>query len=284
MSSIKAGLKAAKAALDAQKYDEAIAQAERVISSDPQNYFAKLFLGRALDKQGKPDEAAKAYESATKIKPNDDQAWQGLRSVYEAQGPQKVDEYIPVGLRLAEIYAAADDKHRCQISIDKLIDFARKHGTKAQYARALAVQLPTSPIYEFLEGRLPHPSLTYTRIAEIAEAAEVERINKEIGERKTRLGARIGEVTTEVKREVYERSELEDLYQNIIDWTNEDDLRRAYEEKLLQHAYDTLMVLPGGKKAEKREQVMKLAHGMVIIKHPFLLAWQIELEWRMDDR
>ena len=67
----------------------------------------KLFLGRALDKQGKPDEAAKAYESATRIKPNDDQAWQGLRSVYEAQGPRKVDEYIPVGLRLAEIYAAA---------------------------------------------------------------------------------------------------------------------------------------------------------------------------------
>lgn len=282
MSSTKARLKAAKAALDAQNYDEAIAQAELVISSDPQNYFAKLFLGRALDKQSKPDEAAKAYESATRIKPNDDQAWQGLRSVYEAQGPRKVDEYIPVGLRLAEIYAAADDRHRCQTSIDKLIDFTRKFGTKAQYARALAVQLPTSPIYEFLEGRLPHPSLTYTRIAEITEAAETERINKEIGERKTRLGARIGEVTKEVKREVYERSELEDLYQHIIDWTNEDELRRAYEEKLLQHAYDTLVVLPREKKAEKRDQVMKLAHGMVIIKHPFLLAWQIELEWRMD--
>jgi len=40
MSSIKAGLKAAKAALDTQNYDEAIAKAELVISSDPQNYFA----------------------------------------------------------------------------------------------------------------------------------------------------------------------------------------------------------------------------------------------------
>ena len=27
--------------------------------------------------------------------------------MYEAQGSRKVDEYIPVGLRLAEIYAAA---------------------------------------------------------------------------------------------------------------------------------------------------------------------------------
>ncbi|OCK84396.1 hypothetical protein K432DRAFT_345203 [Lepidopterella palustris CBS 459.81] len=280
MSSTKAALKAAKAALDSQNWDEAIAQANRVLQTDAQNYFAQLFLGRALDKQGQPAEAAKAYEAATKIKPDDDQGWQGLRSVYEAQGSTKVDEYIPVGVRLAEIYTAKDDAHRAHISISKVVDFAREFGSKVQYARALAVQLPTSPIYPFLEGRLPHPSVTYTRIAEITEEAEVERINKEIGERKTRLGARIGEVTTEVKREVYGKSELEAVYQNVIDWTNEDETRRMYEEKLLQHAYDTLVVLPMQEKAGKREEVMKLAHGMVIIKHPFLLAWQIELEWR----
>lgn len=57
-------------------------------------------------------------------------------------------------------------------------------------------------------------------------------------------------------------------------------LRREYEEKVLQRAYDTLLVLPAGSKEEKREKVMKLAHDMVIIKHPYLLAWQIELEWR----
>lgn len=83
-----------------------------------------------------------------------------------------------------------------------------------------------------------------------------------------------------MKNEVYSASPLEGLYQDIIDWTNDDDLRRTYEEKLLQRAYDTLLVLPTGKKAEKREKVMKLAHDMVIIRHPFLLAWQIELEWR----
>jgi len=57
-------------------------------------------------------------------------------------------------------------------------------------------------------------------------------------------------------------------------------LRREYEEKLLERAYDTLLVLPTGEKAEKREKVMKLAHDMVVIKHPYLLAWNIELEWR----
>ncbi|KAF2500717.1 hypothetical protein BU16DRAFT_614434 [Lophium mytilinum] len=278
--SAKAALKAAKAAIDAQNWPEAISQANKVLESDAQNYFAKLFLGRALDKSGKPQEAAKAYESATKIKPDDLQAWRGLESVLESQGPAGVDEYIPVGLRLAEIYAAAEDAHRAQSSIDKLVDFARKHGTKAQYAKALATQLPTSSIYSFLEGRLPHPSLTFTRLAEITETSESELINRLIGERKTRLGARIAEVTSETRREVYQKSELEDLYQNIIDWTNEDETRRGYEEKLLQRAYDLLVVLPIQEKKEKREQVMKLAHDMVIIKHPFLLAWRIEFEWK----
>ena len=150
-----------------------------------------------------------------------------------------------------------------------------------QYAKALETELPSSPVYSFLEGRLPHPSLIYQRLAEIHEAAEKERINKEIGERRSRLGATLSGVTLDVKREVYTKSQLESIYQNCIDWTVDDELRRQYEEKLLVRAYDTLMVLPKGKKAEKRDQVLELAHDMVIIKHPFLLAWQIDIEWRM---
>ena len=139
--------------------------------------------------------------------------------------------------------------------------------------------LPTSSLYDYLEGRVPHPSHTYTRVVEIVEAEEKERTNKLIGERRTRLGAKIGQVTTEVQREVLENSELERLYQAIVDWTNDDDLRRIYEEKIFQRAYDLLAVLPPQSKAEKRARVRNLAEGMVILKHPYPLAWQVVLEW-----
>ncbi|KAK5168591.1 hypothetical protein LTR04_006266 [Oleoguttula sp. CCFEE 6159] len=280
MSGNKAALKAAKAAIDAEKWDEAIVQAQIVLASDSQNYFAKLFLGRAFDKQGKVDDAAKAYQSATKIKPNDTQAWQGLCGLFEAQGSKMVDEYRDAALHLATIYAETDDKDRCQTVIDKLTSFTKEHGTRAQQKRTLEVLLPSSPVYDCLEGRILRPALTYTRIAEITEAEEKERINKEIGERRTRLGARIGQVTTDVKREVLSSSPLEGLYQNIIDWSNDDEARREYEEKLLQRVYDTLVVLSDDKKAAKREQVKKLAHDMVIIKHPFALAWDLDIEWK----
>ncbi|KAK7529998.1 uncharacterized protein J3D65DRAFT_580047 [Phyllosticta citribraziliensis] len=276
----KAALKAAKAALDAQNWDEAAAQAQAVLDADPQNYFAKLMLGRAYEKKGDLDHAAKAYTDAATTKPGEDQAWLGLRSLYEAQGAKKLDEYGKVGLKLAEIYANGDDLDKAQTALDKVVDLARAQGTKAQYRRALEVYLPTSPVYESLEGRVPHPAHTYTRIAEIVEEEEKQRVNKEIGERRTRLGARVAQVTTEVKREVYGRSDLEDIYRNVIDWTNDDETRRQYEEKLLQRAYETLSVLPAEQKGDKRPEVVDLANGMVIIKHPFALAWEIELEWK----
>jgi superkiller protein 3 len=118
-------------------------------------------------------------------------------------------------------------------------------------------------------------------MAQITEFEEKERINKEIGERRTRLGAKIGQVTIEVKREVMRGSDLEDLYGKIIDWSNDDGIRRLYEEKLLQRCSEALIVLPpGNEKADKQAKVLKLASDMVIIKHPYKLAWDIAIEWK----
>ncbi|KAI4711422.1 hypothetical protein J4E89_003987 [Alternaria sp. Ai002NY15] len=278
--STKTALKAAKAAIGAKDWEEAKNQATAVLEKEPQNYFAYLFLGRANDGLSRFDEAAKAYYDATKLKPEDPQAWLGLRGMYEGLKGAKVDENIDVGLELAQIYMNLDDAHKSQSAIDKLVDHARAHGTKTQYARALSTQLPSSPVYSYLEGRLPDPSKTYTRIAEIHETQEASTIKRLIEERRLRIGATLEGTTASVKNEIYATSPLEGIYEDIINWTGDDELRREYEEKLLARAYDTLMVLPSGEKAEKREKVMKLAHDMVVIKHPNLLAWTIELEWR----
>lgn len=282
--SAKAALKAAKAALDNKQYDQAIEHANSVLTADPQNYFAKLFLGRALEKQSKYDEAANTYQSAAKAKPDDSQAWQGLVSVYKAQGPKRVDEYRDAAVKIAEHFAKADDLNRAQSTVDELTAFTKQYGTPAQNKKVLEVMLPGSPIYDSLEGRIPRASHTLTRLIELTEAEEAERMKKEINERRTRIGAKIGQVTIDVKREVFASSKLEELYQQLINWSSDDELRRQHEEKLLQRAYDTLVVLPIEQKATKLDQVLTLAEGMVIIHHPFRLAWDLVLESRdMDD-
>ena len=140
--------------------------------------------------------------------------------------------------------------------------------------------MPTCAIFDYLEGRIPNPAYAYAKIADISEVDEKEKINKEVGQRRMRLEARIDQVITDVKREVLQGSDLEGLYTHVINWTSEDDTRRKYEEKLLQHAYDTLVVLLESKKLEKLKRVRNLARDMVILKHPFPLAWKVELEWK----
>ncbi|KAL4937993.1 hypothetical protein BDV06DRAFT_63367 [Aspergillus oleicola] len=278
--SSKSALKEVRTALDSKNFELAAEKAKALVKEQPQNYHANVFLGLAQDKLNHFSEAERAYLAATRIRSDDKAVWQGLISLYEKQGNQKLEEYRNAVISLAQVLGDADDKHRCQDVVDKYVNYVRKNGTRLQYKRAIELHLPTSPLYNYLEGRVPHPAQTYQRLIDITESEEREFINREIGERRTRLGARIDQVTLEVKRDAYRRSELEDLYRGIVNWSNDDQVRRTYEEKLLQRAYDTLFVLPTKGKDAKREEVLQAARDMVIIKHPFELAWKIVLEWQ----
>ncbi|KAJ9148613.1 Tetratricopeptide [Pleurostoma richardsiae] len=281
MSGTKAALKAIGEAVRAQKFDDAIQQAQDFLQKEQKNYQAHIFLAFALDKKSKLDEAQQAYEAARRLRPTEPSAWQGLIKLFERQGPKKLGQYQDAALHLAEIYRDTNDIHKCQEVVDKFIDFARIQGERLQYAEALELILPESPIYLTLEGRVPHPARTYETVAQILETEEKKRINTLIGERRTRIGARIGDVTVEVKREVLGQSKLGHIYEQLINWSNDDDVRRQYEERLLQFRHDRLMVFPPGQeKSQELEMVQKLADGMVIIKHPFKLAWDIAIDWK----
>lgn len=233
-----------------------------------------------MDKLGKLDEAEKTYLAATGLRPQETQAWQGLVKLYEKQGSQQLTGYHHAVVNLAPMYHAADDMYKCQDVVDKFVDFARVQGDQLQYADALWIRLPESPLYSILEGRFPPPSQTYETIAHIVENFEKKRINTLIGERRTRLGAKLSEVTVEVKREVYRQSKLEYIYRQLINWTNDDELRRTYEEKLIHICNERLLVAPASEKDQERAKVLDLANGMVAIDHAHKLAWDIAVEWQ----
>ncbi|KAI1608922.1 hypothetical protein EDD36DRAFT_79553 [Exophiala viscosa] len=279
MASAKAVLKSIKASLDAGHFDKAAEQAEDLLKQDDKNHTALLFLGFAKEKAGDLEAAEKAIRRAADLKPKDLQAYKGLVTLYEKQGSAKVDQYHDVAFKLAEIYAQQEDRVQCQNVIDKYELFAKKHGNRAQYRRALELILPTSSLYPILEGRVMQPSLAYQRILESAEAEEKEWINTQIGERRTRLGARIEQVTRQVKAEAISRFNIEERYAALIDWTRDDDARHDLEQKLFQRSFDSLLAMPQDSKQEQRDKVLNMANGMVIIKQPFLPAWKVALEW-----
>ncbi|PHH89977.1 hypothetical protein CDD83_4805 [Cordyceps sp. RAO-2017] len=280
MSNPKALLKSINDAIRQQRFDEAIASARELLKKDQKNYQGHIFLAFALDKTNHQEEAENVYKSATSLRPHDSQAFQGLIKLYERQGVKKLADYQRAVVSLARIFHEADDMYKCQDVVDKYVDFARVHGDQLQYADALWIQLPESPLYPILEGRFPQPAKTYESIALILEAFEKKRINLLIGERRTRLGAKLSDVTVEVKREVYAQSKLEHIYRQLINWVSNDETRRAYEEKLLQYCFDRLLVLPLAAKPEQQAVVSGLAKDMVIIKHPYKLAWDIAVDWQ----
>ncbi|KAF4977361.1 hypothetical protein FZEAL_6100 [Fusarium zealandicum] len=281
MSGTKAALKGINEAIRLKNFDDAVSKAQDLLQKDSKNYQAQIFLAFALDKKDKLDEAENSYRSATWLRPQETQAWQGLIKLFEKQNTKKLNDYQQAVVNLAQIYRDAEEMYKCQDVVDKFLDFVRVHGDELQYADALWIQLPESPLYSILEGRFPHPAKTYERIAQIIEKFEKHRINTLIGERRTKLGAKLTEVTLEAKREVYSQSRLEHIYRQLINWTSDDDLRRTYEEKLLQLCYDRLLVAPtGDEKDQERQKVLELANGMVAIKYPYKLAWDIAIEWQ----
>ncbi|PTB55493.1 hypothetical protein M431DRAFT_493927 [Trichoderma harzianum CBS 226.95] len=279
--SSKAALKGIADAVRQQKFDDVIEKARDFLKKEPNNYQGHIFLAFALDKKNRLDEAEAVYQSATQLRPQDAQAWQGLIKLYEKQAAKKLREYQTAIVHLAPIFHQAEELYKCQEAVDKFVDFARVHGDQLQYADALWIRLPESPLYSILEGYFPHPSKTYESITHIIETYEKKAINTLIGERRTRLGATLTEVTLEVKREIYGGSKLEHLYRELINWTTDDDVRRSYEEKLIQYCHDRLLVLPAGPaKTEEQQKVLGLANDMVIIRHPFRLAWDIAINWQ----
>jgi superkiller protein 3 len=246
-----------------------------------------LFLGLALFNLGNHQESEAAYKQAIIIEAEERQQkdrkenpspYQGLLKIYEAQ--KRVDEFVDTSIRLASILQDSDERIKCVATVEKAVEFAKNVGTKLQYKRALGCLLPGCPVFEYLEGLIPRPDHTYLKLVEMIEAEEKEKINKEIANRRSRLGSVLTQVTTAVRREVWEASPLEDLYQRILDWSDDEEIRRNVDCKQLQHAYDKLTVFPKEQKLAQRVKVESWARGLVILKYPFELAWKIVIEWK----
>lgn len=156
---------------------------------------------------------------------------------------------------------------------------------------------------------------TLLEIIHLSEKWEADTIQKEVDKRRMRLdGANKGKeaLIKEVRLEAYSVSRLPYFYEQILAHPKaEDELRIEVEAKLLRHRYALLTSFPPKQltsgnaptgtaavdrqqqekqqqaeqqqdesKRALRDEVLKLASGMVIIGRPDELAWSIDLEWR----
>lgn len=278
MSHVKLELRKAREAINAKDWQTAESSSQKVLSFEPSNYNANVFLGLSRLELGYIETSEIAYKNAIKQDESNLLAWQGLLAVYDRA--MLVDSYITTATKIAYIYKKQDDHDKCATMIQQVLRFTRETGNPKQLVGVLEMLLPSGPFQSYLEGAISPPAEVLLEMAALLETEESTQINREINSRKTRLGAKLADVTNEVKQEVFLQSRLSNIYNQIITYSPHEEIRREYESKLLFRGYEILLVLPDNKKPSQRDRVRKLGSEIVTIKSPVLLAYQIQLEWR----
>ncbi|KAH0589327.1 hypothetical protein H2248_005088 [Termitomyces sp. 'cryptogamus'] len=302
MSFVKSKLKTARDALGKKDYEAARNAASQVLDYETDNYNATVFLALSLSELGEHEESEQAYRRATALNPENPLAWQGLSKYYERR--EEWEKYAESLLHLIELHRKLRDAVKCAESWQKLLDVRHEKGTRLQVIEVMSLLLPQSPVYVALSGLPPpdltNPTLTTTLVAQTAihhslphieelvrlvETEEENTINKEIEKRRTRLGAPSLEILkNEVVRELWDRSRLPPLYEEILNHPNtSDDLRRSTDAKMLRHTQRHLYAIPDTKdfcqeKSKVLAQVDELIKGAIILRIPDELAWTMYLE------
>lgn len=107
---IKSRLKAARASIDAKRYEEAIEKCQMVFDIDASNYQAHVFAGLAALQLGKQEEAKLHYQSAISIAPQEQLAWKGMGNLYNKGVEQKdLSDAITTYCKLI-MFSEGDDK------------------------------------------------------------------------------------------------------------------------------------------------------------------------------
>lgn len=237
-------------------------------------------MGLANEHLNKFDDADKAYQRATLINPLNLNGWKGWLLLTE----KKKDgaQHLTLTFGIIKCYESTDDLIKAVDALQKTIRFSKKHPWPSAEIDILQAQLPGSPIFHFLEGRLPPSSQIYASLAAVYEKDEKLQLSK-INSKALSLRIDGKQKTSKAESiyNIYKSSKIPELYQNVINWTNDDEIRKSFEAKLLQYKYNQLEVCSSGpSKKELKDEVYEMASGMVFVNSDDLLAWKITIEWK----
>lgn len=274
---LKTYLKTARQALQDKDNQLCIRQCESALELDPRSYNALVFSGLAYSNLDDFTKGEVSYQRAIDLDGKNLLAWQGLLNLYQNSG--QVSKFVDTSSRIAAVHAENSEDEKCLLAIQKALSEAKDHGSPTEIAQSLRLILPVSPFFRLLEDKLPEPADTYVKLATITEAQDSSQISSSIAKGRSRLGVKLDQLTRDVKNTVYSASELEAIYEEIINWSHEEHIRRDAESKLLHRAVEKLKVSHARDKPPQLQRIMSIAKGMTVVKVNELLAWSIVLDW-----
>lgn len=223
------------------------------------------------------DKAVENYIKATELEPVNVNAWKGLLDVAERTNNGALQIKATIGI--IKSYEADNDLTRAMESLRHLKKYSSKHPWKRSNVEVLELQLPGSPIFSFLEGRLDPPEKTAIELAKILEKEEQVALSKNSHKNTLAISSDLKK-RKETTNLIYKNSPLPELYNKIMNWTRDDSVRRDFEERLLKHKYSHLEVAPASEKKALIDEIRNMAEDLVVINSNTEFAWRILIEWQ----
>jgi predicted Zn-dependent protease len=126
MTDIKVRLKRIKELIEGQEWQKAWDISERILSEDPNNLPARLFMGKAAMELDKPERAIECFRSVAKTQPDQIAAWQGVIVFYAKykQVAEQSDELTEAYRRCLD-HLGNDEKLKPKI-IEYLLGYCRQ--------------------------------------------------------------------------------------------------------------------------------------------------------------
>ncbi|SCU80651.1 LAFA_0C00430g1_1 [Lachancea sp. 'fantastica'] len=283
MASLKQHLKDAKSYLDSQDYEYCIESTKEALKIDKKCYFAHVFLGKALSCIDELEGSKKHYLTAIDLDPENVLAWKGLFVLFKLSNiaPTVVsfDEYFDLCGKYAELLLQK------QLPLTDLISDIRnfKNFYRDSQESYLRHMRPGTPTAELLSRYLISPNEALQGLLNIVRSAEQQKVSKLVSRERLKISANQPDYDLKVNSiawEVYKDSEVDELYQQLINVTDADEQRRDNEAKWLEYRLKVLKSMPANMKSHFFLKVKGMVEDMVIVDHDFLLAWQLYFEWQ----
>jgi superkiller protein 3 len=265
--SAKSYLKAARQALQDNNPEYCASLAQDALNVDPKSYFACVFMGKSFHLMGRLDDAIKAYQRAIAIEPEDLTAWKGLFLVVKSTDDYKtffevIADYIEV-LDVQQ-YALAD-------ILPEIREYLQRFpypDVQEEYKRQL---LPENRLQQVTKGLLVSPARALKDYLSLVDAKEAKELSK------CKMKATGGQSSG--AWDIYKSSPIPHLYEELINIEDDDEKRRANEDKYLNYKLNMLKAAPIEAKSQISSEVRELVNGMIVVNHTSFQTWSLYFDW-----
>ncbi|KAK6456517.1 antiviral protein [Scheffersomyces xylosifermentans] len=280
MSAVKKALKAAKTAIEKGDPESAIEYAQEAIDEDSECYFAYVFQGKAYQLLNDVNKAAKAFEKATAIEPENLLGWKGyFQSVKSGTDYplffQVLTSYIAVLIEQELPFAETIKDVRNYLAAQ---NYKANEGLHELFLRSV---LPGSELGDLVGANLGRPEDNLRDLITLV----AKKVEREVTSKSRKERVKFGRFLTADQRtklnqlswSVYQQTDLESLYESFLNISSDDELRTKFEEDLLKFRYELLKTSP--EKDLLLHKVKEMVEGMVLVKSTSEFCWNLYFNW-----